>query len=97
MCSPVKEKGKVVLVCKRCGHKIRKAKPNSIKERIEHDPKDDVVVISEKKEALPKAKTKCRKCGNKEAVWWLQQMRSGDEPPTTFYRCTKCGHCWREY
>jgi len=25
------------------------------------------------------------------------QTRAADEPPTRFYRCTKCGHTWREY
>ncbi|MEM4865380.1 MAG: hypothetical protein QXY09_02690 [Acidilobaceae archaeon] len=25
------------------------------------------------------------------------QTRAADEPPTRFYRCTKCGYTWREY
>ena len=39
----------------------------------------------------------CPKCKNNKAVWWLLQTRSGDEPPTQFYRCTKCAQTWREY
>ncbi|MBN2042302.1 MAG: transcription factor S [Candidatus Aenigmarchaeota archaeon] len=97
MCSPRKVDGKMVLVCRKCGKKITKYKPAQISETVKRKPKDEIVLISEKKEALPKARIKCRKCGNMEACWWLQQMRSGDEPPTTFYKCTKCGHCWREY
>ncbi|MCE2508324.1 MAG: RPA12/RPB9/RPC11 RNA polymerase family protein, partial [Nitrosopumilaceae archaeon] len=32
-----------------------------------------------------------------EAVWWMLQTRSADEPTTQFYRCTGCGHTWRDY
>ena len=39
----------------------------------------------------------CPKCGNMEAYAWQMQTRSADEGATTFYRCTKCGHSWREY
>ena len=53
------------------------------------------------KTSIPKGKlvkeAACPKCGNKEAVWWIQQTRSSDEAPTLFLRCTKCKHAWREY
>ncbi|MEM3032488.1 MAG: transcription factor S, partial [Nitrososphaerota archaeon] len=39
----------------------------------------------------------CPQCGNNEAKWWTVQTRSADEPMTQFFRCTKCGHTWREY
>ncbi|MCD6114052.1 MAG: transcription factor S, partial [Thermoprotei archaeon] len=39
----------------------------------------------------------CPKCGNREAYVWMMQTRAADEPPTRFYRCTKCGYTWREY
>jgi len=39
----------------------------------------------------------CEVCGNKKAWYWLQQTRSADEPPTQFFRCTKCKRVWREY
>ena len=34
-------------------------------------------------------KIDCEKCHNQEGVWWTFQTRSGDEPETKFYRCTK--------
>ncbi len=46
---------------------------------------------------LPKTKVICPECENNEAYWFMRQMRSGDEPPTIFYTCTKCGHKWRSY
>ena len=42
-------------------------------------------------------KIDCEKCHNQEGVWWTFQTRSGDEPETKFYRCTKCNHTWRDY
>ncbi|KAG4306101.1 hypothetical protein PORY_000089 [Pneumocystis oryctolagi] len=35
-------------------------------------------------------------CGNFKAYFFQIQIRSADEPMTTFYKCTKCGHRWRE-
>ena len=38
-----------------------------------------------------------KKCDNREAVSWMFQTRSADEPTTQFFRCTKCKHTWRNY
>lgn len=35
-------------------------------------------------------------CGNDHAYFFQLQIRSADEPMTTFYKCTKCNHQWRE-
>jgi DNA-directed RNA polymerase subunit M len=97
VCVSKKDKNKTILVCRKCGYKIKDYKPIEIKEEVKKDPLDDIVIIEEKKEALPKIRLICPKCSNKEAVWWMQQTRSTDEPPTLFFRCTKCRHSWREY
>jgi DNA-directed RNA polymerase subunit M len=39
----------------------------------------------------------CPKCKHNEAETWQEQTRSADEPSTTFFRCLKCKHTWREY
>ena len=91
------EHGKRILVCRKCGYKTDKYKPLQISEKVEKNPMDNVVVIEKNEEALPKTKSTCPKCDNKEAVWWVQQTRSADEAPTLFYRCTKCRHSWRDY
>jgi DNA-directed RNA polymerase subunit M len=57
----------------------------------------EVVVAGENKESLPIADVICPKCGNQKAYWFMQQTRSADEPPTIFYKCTKCGYSWRSY
>jgi len=47
---------------------------------------------------LPARAVTCEKCGNKEAYFMQIQIRSADEPMTTFYRCTNfnCAFQWRE-
>ncbi len=57
----------------------------------------NVLEESEGKETLPTIKIDCGKCGHDEAVWWMLQTRSADEPTTQFYRCVKCNHTWRNY
>ena len=92
-----KEGDKTLLICRKCGHRVRDYKPVEISETITKKPLDDVIIIEKREEALPKTRAVCPKCGNKEAVWWLQQTRSADEAPTLFLRCTECKHSWREY
>ncbi|MEE9241845.1 MAG: zinc ribbon domain-containing protein, partial [Nitrosopumilaceae archaeon] len=57
----------------------------------------NVLAENEGKETLSTIKIDCEKCGNNEAVWWMLQTRSADEPTTQFYRCIKCSHTWRNY
>ncbi len=94
-----KRKGKLVYVCRKCGHTSRvKVKSTKISEVLK--AKEEKIPVVRKDEAFkqyPKTKIICPKCGNNEAYWYMQQTRSGDEPPTHFYCCTKCGYKWREY
>lgn len=38
----------------------------------------------------------CPSCSNDRAYFMQIQIRSADEPMTTFYKCCKCGHNWRD-
>ncbi|KCV71814.1 DNA-directed RNA polymerase III subunit RPC10 [Fonticula alba] len=38
----------------------------------------------------------CPKCDNRRAYFMQIQIRSADEPMSTFYKCTKCAAQWRE-
>ncbi|QLG48309.1 transcription factor S [Natrinema halophilum] len=61
---------------------------------------DDVIESDENAnfEGKPKATdVVCDECGTQEAWYTLKQTASADEPPTRFFKCTECGHRWREY
>eukprot|EP00457_Paulinella_chromatophora_P020086 gb/GEZN01021995.1/.p1 GENE.gb/GEZN01021995.1/~~gb/GEZN01021995.1/.p1 ORF type:complete len:108 (-),score=3.10 gb/GEZN01021995.1/:255-578(-) len=42
--------------------------------------------------------TVCPRCERKGAMFFQMQIRSADEPMTTFYKCDKkeCGHSWND-
>ena len=45
------------------------------------------------------ATTRCEsgtECAGDKAYYVQMQMRSADEPPTTFYKCITCGFQWRQ-
>jgi DNA-directed RNA polymerase subunit M len=92
---PKKIKGRIVFVCRNCGKKYDKGTDIKVGEKVQTE--NNIKILEQKEENLPITENQCPKCGNKEAFWWLQQTRSIDEPPTRFYKCTKCGYTWREY
>ena len=93
---PVKKRKSVILKCRKCGSERKKA----IKDLriIEEKQRVKGIVVLEKNEIiLPTTDKMCPLCENMKAYWWLQQTRSADEPPTQFFRCTKCKFTFREY
>jgi len=96
---PKKSGRRVVLICRRCGKK-KTAKGKKFKITTSTEKNEGKIIVLSKKskiDVLPKTSVSCPKCENNEAFWCMQQMRSADEAPTRFYKCTKCGHTWREY
>ena len=85
------------LSCPKCGYSESNSKENKKTKEAETKSEINVLDENEGKETLPTIKIDCEKCGNNEAVWWMLQTRSADEPTTQFYRCTKCNHTWRNY
>lgn len=87
------------LVCPKCGKQRQLKKEKIVISEALPSPKKEVVIMKKGDEAidLPKTRIICPKCENTEAYWWMQQTRSADEPPTLFYRCTKCSYSWRSY
>jgi DNA-directed RNA polymerase III subunit RPC11 len=47
---------------------------------------------------VAEAEATCPSCGHDKAYYRSLQIRSADEPSTSFYRCSKptCGHQWKE-
>ncbi len=87
------------LQCSKCGYtEGEKVKPTK-KIIDEQEPNESILAFegNEGEESLPTIKIECEKCGHDEAVWWMFQTRSADEPTTQFYRCLKCKNTWRNY
>ena len=87
------------LQCSKCGYtegeKIKLVK----KITKEEEPDFSLLAFegSEGEEQYSSVKIDCAKCGHDQAVWWMFQTRSADEPTTRFYRCQKCKYTWRDY
>jgi len=85
------------LVCPKCGYSEGNELNTPKKTTEETSPEFNVFDQNEGQETLPTIKIDCEKCGHDEAVWWMLQTRSADEPTTQFYRCIKCNYTWRNY
>lgn len=94
------EDGGISLKCTRCGHSevAKKEEKLTIRSEIKHTVHERTILIEKEiPVALPTTKIFCPKCGHNTAYYWMIQTRAGDEPPTRFFKCVKCGHVWREY
>jgi transcription factor S len=91
----------ITYLCDNCGY-ANKPATQTVRQLTEEElsNSNQIKVVGDKEaklNSLPTTKIECPKCGNDEAFWWFLQTRSGDEPPTQFYRCVKCNHTWRSY
>lgn len=83
--------------CPKCGYSEKGIK---VAKQLKSEGSSTTInVLDEngKNDALPVINIECAKCGHNEAVWWMLQTRSADEPTTQFYRCVKCSYTWRNY
>src|SRR5713226_5542487 len=90
-----------VLVCDKCGFIDDSSGAIApAPEIIDEEPFSTLKVLGDKEDkikTMPTTQVECPKCGHNTAFWWFLQTRSGDEPPTQFFRCEKCAHTWRQY
>ena len=86
------------LKCSKCGYVEGEVsvQPKKVVQEKSTEP-FNVFEENEGEETLPTIKIECESCGHDEAVWWMLQTRSADEPTTQFYRCVKCRNTWRNY
>ena len=92
------KKGVSGLECSKCGY-TEGQKVKQTKKTTEEEPDFSLLAFegNEGEESMPTVKIDCEKCGHDEAVGWMFQTRSADEPTTRFYRCQKCKYTWRDY
>ncbi|KAI8322479.1 hypothetical protein GQ54DRAFT_288051 [Martensiomyces pterosporus] len=59
---------------------------------------DDVLGGEDAWKNVDSIDTMCPKCRHERAYFMQIQLRSADEPMTTFYKCCdpKCGYNWKE-
>jgi DNA-directed RNA polymerase subunit M len=91
----VREGSELLLTCPKCSYK-EKAKGEA---KVVATPEEPQVVVIGKEHDLhtfPSTKSSCPRCGHDRAFFWMVQTRGADESSTQFFRCTKCGHTWRE-
>jgi transcription factor S len=96
-CEVKLKKGDSGLQCPKCDYVEGEESKQTKTVVEEQESQFNVLSQNEAVETLPTIKIECEKCGNDEAVWWMLQTRSADEPTTQFYRCSKCRHTWRNY
>ena len=86
------------LQCPKCGY-AEGGETKTKKISAEEEPDFSLLAFegNEGDESNPTVKIDCEKCGHDEAVAWMFQTRSADEPTTRFYRCQKCKYTWRDY
>jgi len=82
--------------CRRCGASKR-GTVTGLKIVTGRKKIKGIPVLEKDETPLPQMGMPCPECPNKNAYWWMQQTRGADEPPTQFFRCTKCSYVWREY
>lgn len=97
-CEVKLKKGTSGLRCSKCGY-TEGQEEKQTKKIIENEQDESILAFegNEGEESHPTIKIECEKCGHDEAIWWMLQTRSADEPTTQFYRCTKCKNTWRNY
>ncbi|MDD1703415.1 MAG: transcription factor S [Methanoregula sp.] len=89
------------LKCRKCGYirKIEDAEHDQM--RVEKKRTENEITIVDDEDTnvktMPTIQIKCPKCENNLAFWWLRQLRAADESEVRFFRCTECGHTWRQY
>lgn len=81
--------------CPRCGYVKKGIVELKSSEKIEKH--EGIPIVKDKGNTNPIVNQPCQKCSSKKCYTWVMQTRSSDEPPTTFFKCVKCEHTWREY
>lgn len=91
------KKGEAV-ACPSCGHEVKAKSEIKLTQKVEKVQEKEIVDVDDTSaEIHPEIDIECPECGNNKARYFSKQMRSGDEPETQFYKCTKCKHQWRKH
>jgi len=80
--------------CQTCPYISAITKKISKTMKLKRKEVDDVLGGEDAWAAANRTTAACPYCDNMEAFFVQMQIRSADEPMTTFYRCTLCANRW---
>ncbi|KAH8654502.1 hypothetical protein BGZ60DRAFT_418650 [Tricladium varicosporioides] len=92
------EVGDYRLECKTCPYQYVLKKRYYERKTFTRKERDDVFGGVGAWDNADKTKVQCpiEECDGTEAAFFQVQIRSADEPMTSFYKCMACGNRWRE-
>jgi len=82
--------------CNTCPYEFPITKQMTSRTRLKRKEVDDVLGGAETWRDADQTDKQCDKCDSTRAYYRQLQIRSADEPMTTFYRCVKCAWNSRE-
>ena len=88
--------GDLRFFCQTCPYIYKVTNKVATEMPLERKAIDDIMGGSEAWKNADQTAAPCPKCEAHRAYYQQLQIRSADEPMTTFYRCVSCGHNWRE-
>ena len=87
-------------VCPSCGYKekITDNDRERLIERHKVEHRENIIVVEDNIGNGNIARVKCPRCGNEMAFFTVMHIpvSDGEEEEIILYKCTKCGHTWRE-
>ena len=88
--------GDLRFFCQTCPYIYKVTNKVATEMPLEHKAIDDIMGGAEAWKNADQTDATCPKCEAHRAYYQQLQIRSADEPMTTFYRCVSCAHNWRE-
>ncbi|CAM9818245.1 unnamed protein product [Phaeothamnion confervicola] len=84
--------------CQTCPyvHGIKMGKKITLDTPLKRKTTDDILGGEAAWINVDKTEAVCPACMHKQAYFMQRQLRSADEPMTTFYRCCSCKNMWSE-
>ncbi|RUP49350.1 putative Rpc11-DNA-directed RNA polymerase III subunit C11 [Jimgerdemannia flammicorona] len=87
-----------VFYCQTCPYVFPIHGKHASRKRLQRKEVDDVLGGAEAWQNVDSTEAPCPKCEHPRAYFMQIQIRSADEPMSTFYKCCnpKCGYQWKE-